>query len=170
MQEVDELMRKQEKLVQAAIRENEESELRVLRKNEERVEGLKRENKEREEKLKTEMKEREVKLKEEYETALAQLGILKRERGEDLRKELALADEQLRRENVELEEKQRRKNEESLALLLTENEAQITNTIARQEEEERVGREKKVDQLETTAMKQPAAPECPVNRMITFTF
>ena len=38
MQEVEELMRKQERLVQAAIKENEESESRVLKKNEERVE------------------------------------------------------------------------------------------------------------------------------------
>ena len=39
MQELEELRRKQVELVEAAIRENEESEMRVLRKNEERLEG-----------------------------------------------------------------------------------------------------------------------------------
>ena len=66
-QEVEELRRKQEELVKAAIKENEERELDVLRKNEERLNRLKKEEEEmRKEREELEQKEMiEAKEKEE---------------------------------------------------------------------------------------------------------
>ena len=59
-QEMEELRLRQEKQMQAAIRENEENELKVLMENEERVEKVK---KEYQEKITKEVEAREAKLK-----------------------------------------------------------------------------------------------------------
>merc|ERR1719397_254573 len=102
--EVEELKKKQEKLVQAAIKENEEIMQRVLSKNEERLEELKREN---------------------------------------LKREMILT-----QENDEIVKRQKMVLEESLANLLSGNDAQLAELIAKkQKQEER---------------NQPAAPDCPV--------
>ena len=174
-QEVEELRRLQEGLMEAAVKENEEKEARVLRKNEERVEGLRRENlerkekigkecKEAEEKLRREYKEREERLQKEKEEALASLTTRNKEKEEQVKRENSEMDAQLRRENKQLEEEQKRKNEESLALLIKENKVQMAKMMAKmmakQEQKERAARKRKADQIETN--KQPAAPECPV--------
>ena len=161
---MDELRRRQEEEVLAAIKEHEESELKVLMKNEERVERLRMEYQKKEEKLIKEMEAKEVKMKLEFEEAMFQLASLKKERSQDLKREFKVADEQLGKENVEIEKRQKRKSEESLALLLDQNEVEFKKMMANQgeEEKERVARKRKVDQVETAATNQPAAPECPV--------
>ena len=138
------MRRKQEEQVQAAIKENEESELKVLRKNEERVERLRREYQEKEEKLIKEVEAKETKLKQHYEQASFQLGLLKRERSKDLKREFKVADEQLGKENVEIEKRQKKKNEESLALLLDQNEVELVKMMTKQEEKRRVVRRRKL--------------------------
>ena len=69
--EVDELSRRQEELVKAAISENEKSELRMLRENEERMEELRRENQEKEKKMMRENEENVEKLRKSNEESLA---------------------------------------------------------------------------------------------------
>ena len=98
------MKKKQEKLVQVAIKENEEIMQKVLSKNEERMEELKRENHKR---------------------------------------EMILT-----KENDEIVKRQKMVLEESLANLLSCNDAQLAELMAKkQKQEER---------------NQPAAPECPV--------
>ena len=99
-QEMDDLRRRQEEQVLAAIKENEESELNVLRLKKERAERVRREFQEKEEKLVKEVETKEAELKQEFEAALLQLGILKSQRHEDLMRELTLAEKQLENENV----------------------------------------------------------------------
>ena len=173
--EVEELRKRQEELMEAAIKENEEKEARVLRKNEERVEGLRRENLERKEKIGKECKEAEKKLRREYkekeerlqkekEEALAALTTRNKEKEEQVKRENSEMDAQLRRENKQLVEEQKRKDEESFALLQKEAKDRMTKIIVRmtvnQEQNEKAARKRKADQIETN--KQPAAPECPV--------
>ena len=56
-QELEELKRKQEELVKAAIKENEEREVEVLRKNEERLKRFKKEEDENGEQESTKLKD-----------------------------------------------------------------------------------------------------------------
>ena len=50
----------------------------------------------------------------------------------------------------------------TFAILISENEAQMIEILAKEEEEERIARKRKLDQLEVGTRKRPAAPECPV--------
>ena len=50
-----------------------------------------------------------------------------------------------------------------MATLTSGNKAQMSEMLAKQEEEERVTRKRKADQLEEVSTKKhPSAPECPV--------
>ena len=132
-QELGELRRKQEELVEAAIRENMESEMRVLMKNEERVEGVRRENQEREEKAEKEGREAEEKQRKENQ-----------EREEKAERESREAEEKVRKENKAREEKVKQENEEALAAL-TNQKKEKAEQVRREKEEgdQQVRRENK---------------------------
>ena len=76
--------------------------------------------------------------------------------------QMAKAEEELRKENLENEKRQREVNEEELALLISDKEDRMAEMLAKVEEEKRLTRKRKADQLEAGTKKQLPAPGCPV--------
>ena len=134
---MEEMRRKQEKLVQTTIGEFEEREAVLANNNRKRLKKLKGDYQEKVEQLKQDYKEKEELLKRNYQEE----------------------EEKINWENRHLEEEERKVREENLAKLLDENEAQMV-LLVEEEGEEGLAKRRKIDHLETN--RQPAAPECPV--------
>ena len=138
--EVEELRRRQEELVKAAIRENEKIELSVLRKNEERLEELRREHQESEKRMMRENEEHVEKLRKSNEESLA---LMLTENETRLTKVTARHEEEERKLMAKLKEEK--------------------EMMAKQKEEEKEGlARKRSESLGAAAKSPPRAPECPV--------